>query len=102
MQWKWECCCWDVRIINATVPASESKNGPLQKTVECKLFCSSGDKWNSREAAEDGVWLTSDDLEDLDRLDDDAKPLTSLLSGKNAKKVVHAAIVHITQTEEVA
>uniref|UniRef100_A0A6N2NAL9 Myb-like domain-containing protein n=1 Tax=Salix viminalis TaxID=40686 RepID=A0A6N2NAL9_SALVM len=74
----------------ATVPASESKNGPLQKTVECKLFCSSGDKWDSREPAEDGVWLTS---EDLDRLDDDAMPLTSLLSGKNAKKVVQAAKV---------
>ncbi|KAF9665044.1 hypothetical protein SADUNF_Sadunf16G0081100 [Salix dunnii] len=75
----------------ATVPASKSKNGPLQKTVKCKLFCSSGDKCDSREPAEDGVWLISDDLEDLDELDDDAKPLISLLSGKNAKKVVQAA-----------
>ncbi|KAF9665045.1 hypothetical protein SADUNF_Sadunf16G0081200 [Salix dunnii] len=77
----------------ATVPASKSKNGPLQKTVKCKLFCSSGDKCDSREPAEDGVWLISDDLEDLDELDDDAKPLISLLSGKNAKKVVQAAKV---------
>ena len=55
----------------ATVPVSESKNGPLQKTVKCKLHCSSGDKWDSREPAEDGVWPTSDDLDDLDELDDD-------------------------------
>jgi hypothetical protein len=34
---------------------------------------------------------TSDDIEDLDELDDDAKPLISLVSGKNAKKVVQAA-----------
>ncbi|KAJ6864957.1 hypothetical protein NC651_035503 [Populus alba x Populus x berolinensis] len=70
----------------ATVPVSESKNGPLQETVKCKLHCSSGDKWDSREPAEDGVWPTSDDLDDLDELDDDAKPLISLISGKNVKK----------------
>ncbi|KAJ6871066.1 hypothetical protein NC652_036666 [Populus alba x Populus x berolinensis] len=74
----------------ATVPVSESKNGPLQKTVKCKLHCSSGDKWDSREPAEDGVWPTSDDLDDLDELDDDAKPLMSLISGKNVKKAAKA------------
>ncbi|CAK7343108.1 unnamed protein product [Dovyalis caffra] len=77
----------------ATLPESESKNGWHQKTVKCKLRRSSVDKWDSQEPAEDSVCPTSDDLEDLGGLDDDAMPLISLVSGKNAKKVVQAAKV---------
>ncbi|KAJ6742552.1 TRF-LIKE 8 [Salix viminalis] len=78
-------------LSTATIPESESKNGWHNKTVKCKLRRSSGDKWNSQEPGEDSACPTSDDIEDLDELDDDAKPLISLVSGKNAKKVVHAA-----------
>lgn len=75
----------------ATIPKFESKNGWHHKTVKCKLSCSSGDKWNSQEPGEESMCPTSEDIEDLDELDDDAKPLISLVSGKNAKKVVQAA-----------
>lgn len=67
----------------ATIPDSECKNGSLEKSVKCELHDSSGSKWASQAPAEDNIFPTAHDLENLDQLDND----------ENEKKTVQATKV---------
>ncbi|KAJ9181562.1 hypothetical protein P3X46_009681 [Hevea brasiliensis] len=74
----------------ATILGSECKNSSVEnKMVKCELNDSFGDKWDYH--AQENVFTTSRDVENLDELDD-AKPLESgISSDDNEKKPVQTS-----------